>query len=123
MQEIIIAILIVVILCAVIMYLRSVGLSTKLDRQKNSCHDELSRLRTRNTQLEKDIQTALDVKYADENIFAYLKCLNSPRTQVCNDTPDGGRVCRSRLMDCSRFKGIVFNDPVASARIVQAINT
>jgi hypothetical protein len=58
-----------------------------------------------------------DVKFADENIFNYVRCINVPRTPVCKPVSSGGDVCRSRLIDCDKFKLYVLDDPIAMFRM------
>ena len=53
----------------------------------------------------------------DENIFNYIKCINVPRTPTCDSVKTGGGVCRSRQIDCNKFKLYLTEDPVAVARM------
>lgn len=66
-------------------------------------------LQQRNNYLEK-------VKAADENIFNYIRCINIPRTPTCFHDPTG-TVCRSRQIDCNKFKLVLENDPIAVERM------
>jgi len=61
------------------------------------------------------------IQYADDNIFNYIRCINLPKTPVCK-MEDGGEVCRSRLMDCTKFRLVLDGDPVAVARMRMAID-
>jgi hypothetical protein len=67
------------------------------------------------------LQTAyknlLDIKFADENIFKFIRCINIPQSPVCARTGTGGTVCRSKLIDCNKFKLVLENDPVAVERM------
>ena len=57
-----------------------------------------------------------DVKIADENVFNYIRCINIPRTPACKDTTSG-QICRTRQIDCNKFKLVLENDPVALERL------
>jgi len=57
-----------------------------------------------------------DVKIADENIFDFLRCINFPKTPACRET-DKGEMCRSRQIDCNKFKLVLENNPIAVERL------
>lgn len=57
-----------------------------------------------------------DVKIADENIFNYIRCINIPRTPACKNTTSG-EICRTRQIDCNKFKLVIENDPVSLERL------
>ena len=57
-----------------------------------------------------------DVKLADENVFNFIKCINFPKTPSCKDTGDG-TICRSRQIDCNKFKLVLENDPISVQRM------
>jgi hypothetical protein len=69
------------------------------------------------TNLRKEYQKLLDIKFADENIFKFIRCINIPQSPVCARTGTGGTVCRSKLIDCNKFKLVLENDPVAIERM------
>ena len=123
MSQIIIAILIVLSLIFIGVILRLIGKIYGLSSEKTTCYNTVNVITKENEQLKKHNKQLIDIKSADEDVLAYLKCLNTPRTEVCKDTPDEGRVCRSRLMDCSKFKNIIFNNPTALWRMEMAVNT
>ena len=75
--------------------------------------NEIAKLKAINKKL-------LAIKFADENIFKFIRCINIPQTPVCVATGTGGSVCRSKLIDCNNFKLVLFNDPVAVERMKMA---
>lgn len=58
----------------------------------------------------------IDIKEADENIFDLVRCINAPRKEVCKETGDG-KVCRTRIIECNKFKNLVIQNPVAVDRM------
>lgn len=71
---------------------------------------------TNNTNLQQRNNYLEKVKAADENIFNYIRCINIPRVPSCFHDPTG-TVCRSRQIDCNKFKLVLQNDPVAVERM------
>jgi hypothetical protein len=67
--------------------------------------------------LRKDMDDCLKIKFADENIMYYVRCINDPRKKVCKDTGSSNDICRSRFQDCSKMRGILEADPVAIKRM------
>lgn len=56
------------------------------------------------------------IKFADENIFDFMRCINIPRTPACKSVDDSG-ICRSRQIDCNKIKLVLENDPIAVERM------
>lgn len=54
---------------------------------------------------------------ADKNIFNYIRCINVPQTPTCTTKDNGDNVCRSRFIDCNKFKLVIQNDPIAVERM------
>lgn len=62
------------------------------------------------------------IKFADENIFNYIRCINIPQAPTCapanrSNDPNKGIICRSRQIDCNKLKLVLENDPVAVNRM------
>jgi len=68
------------------------------------------------TDIKKNQKYLWDVKIADENVFDYIRCINIPRTPACKDTTSG-QICRTRQIDCNKFKLVLENDPVSLERL------
>lgn len=81
-----------------------------LINQHESSEADIAKLRSDNKKL-------LAIKFADENIFKFIRCINIPQSPVCASTGTGGSVCRSKLIDCNKFKLVLLNDPVAVERM------
>lgn len=54
---------------------------------------------------------------ADKNIFDYIRCINVPQTPSCVTKNNNDVVCKSRQIDCNKFKLVLLNDPVAVERM------
>lgn len=67
--------------------------------------------------LKSNMDECLKIKFADENIMYYTRCINDPRKKVCKDTNDNKGICRARFQDCNKMRGIIENDPVAVYRM------
>ena len=67
--------------------------------------------------LQRTYKNCQDIKYADENIFNYIRCINVPAKPVCTNSGSGASVCRSRQIDCNKFRTYVLNDPIAMFRM------
>jgi len=59
------------------------------------------------------------IKFADENIFNFIRCINIPQSPTCAPVGDGSgeTVCRSRQINCNKLKLVLENDPVAVERM------
>jgi|SRR5271154_1081210 len=67
--------------------------------------------------LKKNSEYLQRVKIADENIFDYIRCINIPRSPACKGVEDGeSNICRSRQIDCNKYKLVLENDPIAIER-------
>ncbi len=122
MNEFAIAFLAFIIIILTIYFLKCKGTSTRKSEDINSLYNEKSQLMAENSKLKYDIEQLNKIKFADENVFTLIKCINSPRKQIC--TPENGStVCRSRFVDCTKFKRFVEDDPVASYRLKLAMDT
>ena len=78
--------------------------------------NKIQKLQQQNIYLEK-------VKTADENIFDYIRCINIPRTPLCKGVEnDTSNICRSKQIDCNKFKLVLENDPIAVERMKIATN-
>jgi hypothetical protein len=98
-------------------------------------YEELSKIKTTATNNNSELLNQINsltkqndylnkVKTADEQIFDYIRCINIPRTPACKGVEDTGRpfdeasnVCRSRQIDCNKYKLVLENDPVAVERM------
>uniref|UniRef100_A0A6C0LR72 Uncharacterized protein n=1 Tax=viral metagenome TaxID=1070528 RepID=A0A6C0LR72_9ZZZZ len=58
-----------------------------------------------------------DVKLADENIFNFIRCINIPQTPICKGVEGNSNICRSKQIDCNKWKLVLENDPIASERM------
>lgn len=131
MNEFAIAFLAFIIIILTIYFLRCKGSSTRKSEDLDNLYIEKSRLISENSKLKYDIEQLNKIKFADENIFTLIKCINSPKKQVCTEgnqtgggTEEGGeRICRSRFVDCTKFKRFVEDDEVASYRLRLAMDT
>ena len=83
---------------------------SNLANLNESTSTEIARLEAENKKL-------LQIKFADENIFKFIRCINIPQAPVCVATDTGGTVCRSKLIDCNNYKLVLLNDPVAVERM------
>jgi hypothetical protein len=91
----------------------------------NDLQDKVEQLERRNNYLEK-------VKIVDEAIFDYIRCINVPRSTSCtaisnekldngqNLSPKTGSICRSRQIDCNKYKLMLENDSIAVERMKRA---
>jgi hypothetical protein len=79
--------------------------------------DENKRIKAKYDKLAKDYQIAKNTIYSDENIFAYMRCLNIPQKPICKPTSDGQTVCRSKLINCAQYIKIINEDPIAVQRM------
>lgn len=99
-------------------FLKCKGTSRRKSEDIDNLYLEQSKLVASNSKMRYEIDQLNKIKFADENVFTLLKCINSPRQQVCNNG-----VCRSRFVDCTKFADLVLNDPVAKYRLTLAMNT
>lgn len=72
--------------------------------------------------LKKKIKELTALKYADDNIFTYLKCHNQPTKNVCKTLKDGSSICRSRLINCDNFRLVLEDDALTRKRLQEVIN-
>uniref|UniRef100_A0A6C0C8Y7 Uncharacterized protein n=1 Tax=viral metagenome TaxID=1070528 RepID=A0A6C0C8Y7_9ZZZZ len=89
-----------------------VALEKKVNDEKAKAKDSLDMA----SDIKKNQKYLWDVKIADENIFNYIRCINIPRTPACKDTTSG-QICRTRQIDCNKFKLVLENDPVSLERL------
>jgi len=73
-----------------------------------------------NLKIDRDRLTQL--KYADDNIFTFLKCHNQPTKNVCKTMKDGSSICRSRLINCDNFRLVLEDDPLTAKRLAEVDN-
>jgi hypothetical protein len=92
-------------------------INIKLNQDLNDCSKKLNVKTDELTDLNDKYNACLNIKFADENIFSYIKCINVPRKKVCKNIGQGGETCQTRLTDCTKFRDIIMNDPVALNRI------
>jgi hypothetical protein len=97
--------------------LKSSGVVSDLEDDIYLMKEKIKRLEKENQDLYRQLVACNQIKYADENLFAMVRCINAPRQQVCKAAPSGGDVCRSRLIDCTKFRTLVQQDPVALQRM------
>jgi len=112
-----------IVICAVAILLLLAFRQTTLSMSK-----KVSQVQTDGVRTQADLRAQIDhlqlennrlakIKFADENLFQYLRCLNVPQSPTCAPTGTGGTVCRSRLIDCNKYKLVLENDPVAVERM------
>jgi len=107
-----------VIACFLFYYLlKSSGVVSDLEDDIFLTKDTIDKLKKQNEELYRQYVSCNQIKHADENLFAMIRCINAPRQQVCKNIPAGGQVCRSRLIDCTKFRTLVQQDPVALDRM------
>jgi hypothetical protein len=85
-------------------------LSTKTDGNYADVNDLAEHLKKRNKYLE-------HVKTVDEYIFNFIRCINIPRSPLCKGVEGDSNICRSRQIDCNKFKLVLENDPIAVDRM------
>jgi len=110
-------IIIIFLLCIFIIYAVRQGnaykeLGDKLNKETVNKNESLKKL----SDNKKTYKYLWDVKLADENIFNFIRCINFPKTPSCKNVDDGS-VCRSRQIDCNKFKLVLENDPVSVQRM------
>lgn len=111
----------ILLICAIV-----IGFVIYIVRQGDSStavEDELTKEKIKNQkqletidEMKKNQKYLWDVKIADENVFNYIRCINIPRTPACKDTTSG-QICRTRQIDCNKFKLVLENDPVSLDRL------
>lgn len=73
------------------------------------------------------------IKIVDEQLFKFIRCINIPQTPVCKNVElsstsnqplygqgkkvGNSSVCRSRFIDCNKFRLLLEQDPVAIERM------
>ena len=84
-------------------------------KKNQSLQNEIDSLQ----KINKDLQ---DIKFADDNIFQFIRCINIPQYPICSSTDptSGGVVCRSKQINCDWFKLVLENNPVAVQRMKMA---
>ena len=96
-----------------------------LKKNNNRAINENINLSNENVSLRNNIDYLKKVIVADENIFKFIRCINIPMTPVCEIKKDGGSrvpngkatVCRSRQIDCNKFRLVLERDPIAKERM------
>jgi len=111
----------ILLICAIV-----IGFVIYIVRQGDSstaARDELTKEKIKNqkqletiSEMKKNQKYLWDVKIADENVFNYVRCINIPRTPACKDTTSG-QICRTKQIDCNKFKLVLENDPVSLDRL------
>lgn len=111
----------ILLICAIV-----IGFVIYIVRQGDVCtttRDELTKEKIKNqkqletiSEMKKNQKYLWDVKIADENVFNYVRCINIPRTPACKDT-SSGQICRTKQIDCNKFKLVLENDPVSLDRL------
>lgn len=109
--------IIIFLLCIFIIYALRQGnnynvLSKQIVQETKTKNDYINKL----SESKKTHKYLWDVKLADENIFNFIRCINFPKTPACKDE-GGGRVCRSKQIDCNKFKLVLENDPISVERM------
>lgn len=119
-------ILILVIIFIVIFYIlnkKSKNRLSKIKRIRNMDKNNKKFLENKIDELQKENNTLKRTIWADNRIFDFIRCINIPQTPVCKSVEDGkSNICRSRLIDCNRFKLVLENDPIAVERMKRATN-
>ena len=71
------------------------------------------------------------VKNVDDTIFEFIRCINVPKSPTCKSTlddnstsslipPNQANICRSRQIDCNKYKLLLIKDPVGIERMKMA---
>lgn len=109
--------IIIFLLCIFIIYAVRQGNSYRdITKQLENETTEKNNYMKRLSDNKKTYQYLWDVKLADENIFNFIRCINFPKTPSCKEV-DNGTICRSRQIDCNKFKLVLENDPIAVQRM------
>jgi len=85
--------------------------------EKEFLKKRMKQIRERFAYIKEQSKLLRDIKFADENVFAFLRCINQPKKEVCKTNEKGEQVCKSRLIECSKFRMILEQDPVSMARL------
>ena len=110
-------ILLVTIIILFTLYLLRIGhqyQTIKKDNEKVSNGEK--KILEQNRVLRENNDYLQKIKFADENIFDFMRCINVPRTPACKDVDNSG-ICRSRQIDCNKIKLVLQNDPIAVERM------
>lgn len=100
-------------------YLLRIGNQYDQIKKKNRI-DTLNKqqLLDQNKTLKENNEYLQKIKFADENIFDYIRCINIPRTPGCRTVDDNtSAICRSRQIDCNKMRLVLENDPIAVERM------
>lgn len=122
----IIVIIIIIIIVIIIIWIgRKNNLSDLTKNHLNKNIVENHNLQNEIDLLKKENKELRDIKYADDNIFQFIRCINIPQYPICSaanksDTKSGGVVCRSKQINCDWFKLVLENNPVAVERMKMA---
>lgn len=116
MNKILIIILVIAILGFIIYKLRWENHTDNLVHTQSDLENENKRILNENAELKNVNKKLSDIKFADENIFKFIRCINIPQAPVCAETATG-TVCRSKLINCNDYKLVLLNDPVAIERM------
>ena len=101
----------------IIIWLRQGNLVDTSGAKIHEIQKENLDLQSQLNNLKRSYKDCQAIKFADENIFSYIRCINVPRKPVCKAENTGGEICRSRQIDCNKFKLYVLDDPVAILRM------
>jgi hypothetical protein len=101
-----------------IIYARQDNKINDFETKYSDCNENENILQNRINDMQEEITKLNKMKIADEMIFQYTRCLNIPRSPSCKD----GTICRSRQIDCNKYRLVLENDPIAMERIKIAIS-
>jgi hypothetical protein len=117
----------IIILCFIIYILRLRHQYTTLQSTHTAIWDDSETLNNSVVRLKKENDVLKKIVVADENIFNFIRCINVPQAPSCltkmNDNGDStipdepAHVCRSRQIDCNKYKLLFESDPIMRERI------
>lgn len=125
---IIISIIIIVFVMVSIFVLRKNQLLASVTEEKNDILNNTYGMKDRIQTLTKENEYLKRVKDVDDTIFQFIRCINVPKSPTCKSTIDDNStsslipskqadVCRSRQIDCNKYKLLLARDPVGIERM------
>jgi hypothetical protein len=125
---ILILIVIVTFVMVAVFILRKNQALTSITDQRNDVIENSTGLQTQVQSLQTENKYLKRVKDVDELIFQFIRCINVPKSPTCKTTYDDNpnstiipsnkaNVCRSRQIDCNKYKLLIVRDQVGIDRL------
>lgn len=112
---------ILIVISYIVLY---ISMKRQYNFLKNSCNKDTftqNKLEQENRKLKADVKYLNDVKDIDDQIFSFIRCINIPQVPSCKAVnKEGVNVCRSKQIDCDKFKLVILNSPIGLERIKKA---